>query len=119
MRETRREFLEVIAPVSLGLFGTSTLVFQGRPREMPVPPAPADPSATAAEPAMRRPIPRITPAERDKEFRDRMNQLYEMVAKLKREVDATPTTEIFSVKIYKETGEIEKLAKQLKSQAKG
>lgn len=55
----------------------------------------------------------------EKELRETMEQLFVRVRDLKAELDRTPTTAVFSVSIFKETQEIEKLAKRLRSYAKG
>ena len=47
-----------------------------------------------------------------------MLQLFSKVRDLKFQVDALHTSDIFSIAIFKETQEIEKLAKQLKSYAR-
>jgi hypothetical protein len=57
--------------------------------------------------------------QNEKEFRAGVNRLYRLAGELKEEVDKTITTEIFSVQMYKKTGEIEKIAKLLKDKAKG
>ena len=46
------------------------------------------------------------------------NSLFERVSELKQDTDAMHTAEIFSVKVYKQTGEIEHLAKKLRNLAK-
>jgi hypothetical protein len=57
--------------------------------------------------------------QNEKEFRAEVDRLYQLVVELKREVDGTPTTDIFSVKMFKKTEEIEKVVKNLKARAKG
>ena len=57
--------------------------------------------------------------QNEKEFRAEVDRLYQLVVELKREVDDTPTTDIFSVSMYKRTEEIEKVVKHLKARAKG
>ncbi len=47
-----------------------------------------------------------------------MLQLFAKVRDLKLQVDALRSSDIFSIAIFKETQEIEKLAKQLKSYAR-
>lgn len=54
----------------------------------------------------------------EKEFRETIVRLFAKVRDLKFQVDAIHTSEIFSIAIFKQTQEIEKLAKQLKSYAK-
>jgi hypothetical protein len=119
MRETRREFLAAAAPLSLGVMVTGLLGIQERPRSpMPDPPRAAGPSETTQAPPSTIIDKRRMLEERAKEFRERVQQLYDAVGELKQEVEATQTADIFSVGIYRETEKIEKLAKQLKSKAK-
>ena len=47
-----------------------------------------------------------------------MARLFAKVSDLRLQVDALHTSDIFSIAIFKETQEIEKLAKQLKNYAK-
>jgi flagellar motility protein MotE (MotC chaperone) len=62
---------------------------------------------------------RVALQQNEKEFRAGVERLYRLASELKQEVDKTVTTEIFSVPMYKRTEEIEKVAKLLKSKAKG
>lgn len=57
--------------------------------------------------------------QNEKEFREGVARLYLLTDELKQEVDKTPTTDVFSVQMYKRMKEIAKLAKQLQSKAKG
>jgi len=54
----------------------------------------------------------------EKEFRESLASLYDRVNELKQDTDAQHTSEFFSVKMYKQTGEIEHLAKKLRSLAR-
>jgi len=54
----------------------------------------------------------------EKEFRESLASLYDRVGELKQDVETTHTADVFSLKIYKQTGEIEHLAKKLRSLAK-
>ena len=56
--------------------------------------------------------------QHEKEFRESLATLFERVNELKAEVEELRSTDIFSVKIYKQTSEIEHLAKQLKNLAR-
>jgi len=47
-----------------------------------------------------------------------MDQLFVRVRDLKLQLDRIPTAEIFSVAVFKQTQEIEKLAKRLKNYAR-
>jgi cell division protein FtsB len=54
----------------------------------------------------------------EKQFRATMAQLFAKVRDLKLQVDALHSSDVFSIAIFKQTQEIEKLAKQLKNYAK-
>jgi hypothetical protein len=119
MRSPRREFLWATgAAFSSAL---CEVAFGGFPqrRGMPVPPAPADPQQNAPENPNIRNSQRAVLQQREKTFRDSLEALSERVNQLKQEVQALHSSEVFSVRIYKEAGEIERLAKQLKNLAKG
>ncbi|HXN51440.1 MAG TPA: hypothetical protein VN943_05830 [Candidatus Acidoferrum sp.] len=57
--------------------------------------------------------------ENEREFRAGVERLYQLTSELRDEVQKTVTSEVLSIRMYKRTEEIEKLAKQLKSKAKG
>lgn len=119
MQESRRSFLHGSAALgACALFPAASLLSQQPHRGMPDPPQAAGPSETE-QPVTRPKIdPRAIMQQHEKDFRDSLNELYEKVRELKAQADNTPTSEIFSVKIYDETKEIEKLAKQLRNRAK-
>lgn len=54
----------------------------------------------------------------EKEFRETIARLLAKVSDLKLQVDALHSSDIFSIAIFKQTQEIEKLAKQLKNYAR-
>ena len=58
-------------------------------------------------------------AKNEKEFREGIEKLYQMATELRDELAQAPKMNVLSVRMYKKTEEIEKLAKQLKSKAKG
>ena len=119
MGETRRSFLRALASLSAAVMVMPPRPTQDRPRKsMPTPPVAAGPSETAESPQNRR-VPSFESLERrESEFRKHVNQLFVRVRELKEQVDGSQTTGTFSVNIYRETIEIEKLARQLKSEAK-
>src|SRR5256886_1138222 len=90
------------------------------PPTPPPPPAPAQiPNAAEARPspaeaaAMRARL-----LQNEKEFREGVERLYQLTSGLRDELQKTPTANVFSVHLVKQTEAIEKLAKRLKSQAK-
>ena len=118
MKEPRRQFLLSAGAVfSSAIWGVRLGAYPQR-RGMPSPPEAADPRQNVPENANIRPSVRAVVQQHEKEFRDSLAGLSERVSQLKEEVEQLHSADIFSVKIYKETSEIERLAKQLKTLAK-
>jgi hypothetical protein len=89
---------------------------------LPPPPAAADPDdqdQNAAKGLDPQTAKRVMAAKNEKEFREGVEKLYQMATELKDELAQAPKMNVLSVRMYKKTEEIEKLAKQLKSKAKG
>lgn len=57
--------------------------------------------------------------ERQKNIKKEVERLYDLASELKTEVEKTDSTTILSLAMLKKADEIEKLAKQIKDQAKG
>lgn len=112
----RRDFLIIL---NLGIF--AGLLGQNR-RGFPSPPPPADPDAQDKN-AQQGPDPqtakRMMAAQNEKEFREGVEKLYTLATELRDELAQAPKMNVLSVRMYKKTEEIEKLAKSLKSKAKG
>ena len=85
---------------------------------------PVDPPAPAEKEDAENPVDTSRSAQRarsqaqEKQFRETMAQLFVKVRDLKLQVDALHPSDVFSIAIFKQTQEIEKLAKQLKNYAK-
>ncbi|HEY2820324.1 MAG TPA: hypothetical protein VGJ06_04705 [Candidatus Acidoferrum sp.] len=95
---------------------------QERRGGFPPPPAPADPSGQDKNAPQRidpQTAKRVMAAKNEKEFREGVEKLYQMATELRDELAQAPKMNVLSVRMYKKTEEIEKLAKQLKSKAKG
>src|SRR5229473_7650844 len=120
MLDTRRCFLKNLAGVS-----SSFLIFQSSPpipeprRRTPIdPPPPAEPQDADTPVDNSRNVKRAQLQAQEKEFRETMAQLFVKVRDLKLQVDALHPSDVFSIAVFKQTQEIEKLAKQLKNYAK-
>jgi uncharacterized protein YlxW (UPF0749 family) len=85
---------------------------------MPSPPEPAETEPHAAGSTGRTPSQPALLQQHEREFRESLASLSERVNELKKEVAELHSSSIFSVKIYKQSSEIERLAKQLKNLAK-
>ncbi len=119
MKTLRRQFVRTAsAAVSAALWG-ALAVPQVPKHGMPTPPPPAEPNQGEPDNSKSKISQRAILRQHEKEFRDSLTALSARVSELVREVEQLPSTDIFSVKIYKQTGEIEHLAKQLKALAKG
>jgi hypothetical protein len=120
MLDTRRCFLKNLA----GISGSFLLLQSSPPIPRPRRPIDIDPPAPAEPPEKDDPLDPSRSMQRarlqaqEKQFRETMSRLYAKVNDLKLQVDTLRPTEVFSVAIFKQTQEIEKLAKQLKSYAK-
>jgi hypothetical protein len=89
---------------------------------LPSPPPSADPDAqdqNASKGIDPQTAKRVMAARNEKEFREGVEKLYQMATELRDELAQAPKMNVLSVHMYKKTEEIEKLAKQLKSKAKG
>jgi hypothetical protein len=113
----RREFLKFIGAAGSLAAGGTLLAAQQR-HKFPDPPAPADPNRNDTSPSDPQLSQRAQLKLNEKEFRESLASLYQRVSELKQDIETTHTAEVFSVKVYKQTGEIEHLAKKLRSLAK-
>ena len=120
MLDTRRCFLKSLAGVS-----SSFLIFQSSPpipkprRRTEIDPPTAEDKQDAENPGnASKSAKRAQLQAQEKELRETMAKLFAKVRDLKVQVDALHPSDIFSVAVFKQTQEIEKLAKQLKNYAK-
>jgi hypothetical protein len=120
MPGNRRCFLRNLAGAS-----GSLLLFQASPpiptprRRTPVdPPEPAEKHDTEKSVDNSKNSQRAQLQAQEREFRKTMDLLFTKVRDLKLQLDQIHTSEIFSLAVFKQTQEIEKLAKQLKNHAK-
>ena len=121
MRETRRDFFANAVLLSASLALPREIVAAQNPPTPPPKPQPGytpNPAEIHSNPAEASAARRARLLENEKEFREGVERLYLLAASLRDDLQKTPTTEVFSIHIVKETEEIEKLAKRLKSQAK-
>ena len=113
----RRDFLKCIGITSWLAVGATLLAVQQKSR-FPDPPPPADPHKNSASPVEPQQSQRAQLKLNEKEFRESLANLYQRVSELKQDLETMHTAEVFSIKVYKQTGEIEHLAKKLRSLAK-
>lgn len=121
LQQSRRYFLWLLSAGGSAAISSSLMSGQAKRNKFPQPPTPSDPSRGSEQPG---PLTDAQAAQRaqlklnEKEFRESLSNLYERVSELKQDTEAQHTSEFFSVKMYKQTGEIEHLAKKLRSLAR-
>jgi predicted RNase H-like nuclease (RuvC/YqgF family) len=118
MTKPRRQFLFYAGAIFSGAICGIRLHGQPQSRKMPTPPDPAQTESRPADDSNARISQRAVLQQHVKQFRDSLASLAERVSQLKQEVEELHSAEVFSVKIYKQTSEIERLAKQLKNLAR-
>jgi hypothetical protein len=101
--------------------GSRLIAAQGIRPGMPTPPASAQKDTDKNERPQTdsRAAKRAQRIRNEKEFRDDVERLYQLTIELREEVQQTPSAAVLSIPMIKKTEAIEKLAKQLKSKAKG
>jgi hypothetical protein len=121
MRQTRRHFFLSAALLSgsLGLpWGGFAAQNPPTPPPKPQPGYTPNPAEVYSNPAEAAAAKRARLLENEKEFRQGVERLYQLTSDLRDELRQTPTADVFALHIVKETEQIEKLAKSLKSKAK-
>ena len=120
MRETRRTFFVKAVLLSGSLAFPRKIAAQNPPTPPPKPqpgytPNPAEIHSNSADVAAAK---RARLLENEKGFREGVDRLFQLSSRLREELQKTPTADVFSLRIVKQTEEIEKLAKLLKAKAK-
>ena len=122
MHETRRRFVVAMTGAAGAVVTDVAWPFAQNPPTPPPPPKPAEmpnPAEIHSNPQAAAAAKRAMLRQNEREFRDGVERLYQLVSELREEVQKTATTDVLSMRMVKKTGEIEKLAKVLKAKAKG
>jgi hypothetical protein len=119
MADTRRRFLTVLASTgTLALLQAARLSGQAKPTSRPTT---SDPSM---EPESSDPLPAKSPTKamleaNEKDIKKNIEKLYQLASDLKAEVEKTDSARVLSLAMVKKAEEIEKLARDIKTRAKG
>ena|SRR5437867_2355777 len=115
--ESRRKFLTtaiaVGVPAGILAFIPSAQARTRRPQNPPQQ-QPKDDDARAPKPD-----PKLILEANQKEIRKNVEKLYDLASELKAEVEKTDSVHVLSVAMLRKTDEIEKLAREIRSRAKG
>jgi hypothetical protein len=121
MSDTRRKFIALVAAAgTLAVLGAGSLDGQARQQPQPRPTLPdptQDPNNPYAFPD-KSPTKAILEAN-DKDIKKNIEKLYQLATDLKSEVEKTDSTQVLSLTLVKKAEEIEKLAHDIKTRAKG
>lgn len=117
MMNSRRGFLIVLCAVGapMGLL-TKTLVGQAPSHPAPSNPAPRDKEDESSTPKL---DPKAILEANQKDIKKDVERLYQLASDLKTEVEKTDSAQVLSMALLKKTEEIEKLAKEIRTRAKG
>ena len=120
MLNTRRCFLKNLTTLSSSflLFQSSPPMPGTHPKHPIDPPPPAEPEDPEQPTDNSRNAKRAQLQAQEKQFRETLAHLFTNVSDLKTQVDALHPAQVLSVAVFKQTQEIEKLARQLKNYAK-
>jgi hypothetical protein len=113
--KTRRGFLGVMLGAALPLSRRAPQ----DPMMQTIPPKIGDPKIDESSAPMRQPERKAVLESNSKDIKKDVQKLYQLAGDLKSEVDKTDSVNILSLTLLKKVEEIEKLAKEIKSRAKG
>lgn len=118
MTDNRRSFLTGLAGTTLIMMPAAFLSGQAKPTGRP---KPTDPSQ---EPESTDPAPAKSPAKavleaNEKDIKKNIEKLYQLATDLKAEIEKTDSSQFLSLAMVKKAEEIEKLARDIKTRAKG
>ena len=114
--ESRRKFLR--AGIAVGLpAGLLALPLITRLRALPQQQIPQQPKDDDLRPP--KPDPKLVLEANQKEIKKNVEKLYDLASELKAEVEKTDSVLVLSLVLLRKTEEIERLAKEIRSRAKG
>jgi hypothetical protein len=121
MLDTRRNFLALLAGAgTLAVARTGILEPQARPQGRPQPPPdPSEQNADEANPLTGKSPTKIMLEANEKDIKKNIEKLYTLVTDLKADVEKTDSSKVLSLDLVKKAEEIEKLAHDIKTRARG
>jgi hypothetical protein len=121
MFDTRRKFLTLFAAVgSLAILRAASLNGQSPPPKSgrPAPPDP-NPDSDDSGPMTAKSPTKIMLESNEKDIKKNIDKLYQLATDLKEQVEKTDSSKVLSLALVKKAEEIEKLAHDIKTRAKG
>jgi hypothetical protein len=119
MSDTRRKFLAVLAGAgTLAIIRTAAQAAQSKPSGRPSPPDPT-PDSDEPAPASGKSPAKVLLESNEKDIKKNIEKLFQLATDLKAEVEKTDSSQVLSLAMLKKAEEIEKLAHDIKTRAKG
>jgi len=119
MSDTRRSFLLAFAGTTALILGRAAVLSgQAKPTGRPVPTDPTQEPESTEPSAPKSPTKALLEAN-EKDIKKNIEKLYQLATDLKAEVEKTNSSQILSLALVKKAEEIEKLAREIKTRAKG
>jgi hypothetical protein len=121
MSDTRRRFLALLAgTATLVLVRAASLSGQAKPSSRPPAPHPdPTPESDAPVAGLGKSPTKVLLEANEKDIKKNIEKLYQLASDLKAEVEKTDSSQILSLALVKKAEEIEKLAHDIKTRAKG
>jgi hypothetical protein len=113
--ETRRRFLIAVCGVGFQL----GVLARALAAQTPKSPQPRNPIPKDEDPTAPKIEPKTILEANEKDIKKSVERLYQLAGELKAEVEKTDSVQVLSLGMLKKTEEIEKLAKEIRSRAKG
>lgn len=126
MEKTRRNFLAILGTWGASFaFFAKPLVAQGSQGQSsttqnpPTFPKSTEPKGKDGDVAPTSPSNKALLEENDKDIKKSVEKLFQLASELKTEVEKTDSVQVLSLGLVRKAEEIEKLAKEIKTRAKG
>jgi hypothetical protein len=113
--ETRRRFFLMLCAIGVPLSALAPALAA----QVPIPPSAPNPIRKDEESNAPKLDPKIALGANEKDIKKNVERLYQLAGELKAEVEKTDSVQVLSLTMLKKTEEIEKLAKEIRSRAKG
>ena len=113
MLGTRRAFLCTFSSAAAVFSGALALAQSQNPRPRPAEPTKDD------EPSPSLPPTKAVLEGNEKDIKKNVERLFQLASELKAEVEKTDSVKVLSLALLRKADEIEKLAREIKSRAKG
>jgi hypothetical protein len=120
MYDTRRRFLKLLAAGgAMAVAGAPRVRAQAKTQSRPQLPDPTQNADETSGPLAGKSATKLMLEENEKDIKKNIEKLYQLASDLKSEVEKTDSSQVLSLALVKKAEEIEKLAHDIKTRAKG